>query len=540
MENGFWSAFHNSTTRLGIKEESLCDFQLRPDTVDVREYLALACREVRDSFLAIYKRNSFNQDWVRPLMELLNMLCRMSENCVLWQICYILLNGTRGIVHCVEELSEDQNFSDKINREIMRIVTGIDRLMEHIIRMEGELVHHPETRPTLFDIPANLLEFYLFFADQSAQYLQDREGTERTCDYRLLLIPNLCEKISIHDRLNNQESSNPLLFVEIPLGMVYNPSSVICKLVHEVAHHSGEAARNRTLRFDYLVSCAAYFLADELGMGDSETVFCSIRDEIKRNYPDGKQMYMRHIIENLFQTVKQIGQAEVYVEGFWDIYLKEKEFSPIEKMSWLNENAIQYRKKKEKRLPEKLDKVLWEVESIFKETYADLAMLTLLGLCAEDYIVLLEDSERQGGLTSEVGFACRIERASLVLCAIDEKNLLGLSKCLHRPLAKDVDLYCRILLDENADLTTLPTKYGNHGYHGPEIAETILEYLKECYRMISAYDAEEKNQEKRERIQQDYFRFAKEQRFASLDFFKLIEDYRPKIINRFKELQQKA
>lgn len=532
MEDGFWSAFDSSTTRLGIKEESLCAFQPGPGVGGVREDLALACKDVLDSFLACYQEHPFDQDWVRPLIELLNMLHRMSKNCVLWQICYILLNGTRGIVRCVEELAKNTNFSVKKNREIMRIVTGIDRLMEHIIRMEGELVHHPETRPTLFDIPANLLEFYLIFTDQSAQYLQDREGISRKCDYRLLLIPNLCEKISIHDRLNDQESSNRLLFVEIPLGLVYSPSSVICKLVHEAAHYSGETARNRNLRFSYLISCAAFFLADELGVGGSEAVFLSIRRQIIRNYPEGQQMYMRQIVKNLFQAVDQIGQEETYVEAFWNTYLKQMSGAPAEKMSWLSARVTQYRSKKGKELSEKLDKVLWEVESLFKETYADLAMLTLLGLCAEDYIDLLENIERQRELSTEVGFACRIERAALVLCAIDEENQLDLSHCLDRPLAKDVDQYCRILLDEGADWAALPTKCGACGYHSPEIAETILEYLRECFRLISVYDAEEKNQGERNQIRQNYLRFAKEHRFASLEFFKMIEDYRPKIINR--------
>lgn len=539
MEDGFWSAFDSSTTRLGIKEESLCAFQPGPGVGGVRGDLSRACKDVLDSFLACYQEHPFDQDWVRPLIELLNMLFRMSKNCVLWQVCYILLNGTRGIVRCVEELSKDTNFSGKKNYEIMRIVTGIDRLMEHIIRMEGELVHHPETRPTLFDIPANLLEFYLLFADQSAQYLQDREeidqdreGVGRRCDYRLLLIPNLCEKISIHDRLNDQESSNRLLFVEIPLGLVYSPSSVICKLVHEVAHYSGETARNRDLRFSYLISCAALFLADELGVGGNKAVFLSISNQISCNYPEGQQMYMRQIVKNLFQAVDQIGQEKTYVEAFWNTYLEQMSGTPTEKMSWLSARVTQYRSKKGEELSEKLDKVLWEVESLFKETYADLAMLTLLGLSAKDYIDLLESVERQRELSTEVGFACRIERAALVLCAIDEENRLDLSSCLDRPLAKDVDQYCRILLDENADWTALPTKYGNCGYHSPEIAITILEYLRECFRMISLYDAKSKNQEERDQIRQNYIRFAKEHRFASLEFFKMIEDYRPKIINR--------
>lgn len=532
MGDAFRQAFDDSTTRLGIEETYLHFGSSERGDAGSEQDLILACEKLRDSYIALYKEHQFERDWVRPLMELLNMLYHMSTNCVLRQVCYTLLNGLRGMIHCVQEQFCSKDFSAKRDKEIMQIVTGIDQLMEHIIRMEGELVHHPETRPMLFDIPVNLLEFYLLFSDQSIRYFQSREARQRECDYQILLIPNLCEEISIHDRLNKQRSANRLLFVEIPLGLIYSPFSVVCKLVHEVAHYGGETARNRELRFSCLINCSAHLLADELGIGGSDTAFRMIRNQILNNYPKDKKLYMWDIIDCLSQTTNQIGQAELYVEEFWDAYLNESEFTPDEKMAWLSERIVNYRHKKGERLEKKLDKVLWEIESLFKETYADLAMLTLLGLCAKDYIRILEESEWPGATSSEVSFACKIERAALVLCAIDEENLLDISSCLSSPLARNIHTYCRVWQDETGDITALPSRSGNYGYHNCEIADIILLYLKECCRMIRDYDDEEGNRMEREKIQDNFRRFAQEQRFASLEFFQTIEDYRPRLIDR--------
>ncbi len=527
----FYLAFNESTTRLGTEEASLY-FHSSGTTggASAGEDLVQACEELRDSFVALYEKHPFERDWVRPLMELLNMLYHMSGNCVLRQVCYILLNGLRGLLHCVQEQFCVESFSIKKDREIMQMATGIDRLMEHIIRMEGELVHHPETRPTLFDIPVNLLEFYLLFSDQAVRYFQSREPGRRECDYQMLLIPNLCEGISIHDHLNEQHSVNRLLFVEIPLGLIYNPFSVVCKLVHEVAHYGGETARNRNLRFSHLVDCSACLLADALGIGGSDTVFHAIRCQIDSEYPPDKKLYMRDIIDNLFRTVNLIGQAEPHVEEFWDIYLSETDYAPAEKMVWLSEHIADYRKKRGDQLEKVLDKVLWEIESLFKETYADLAMLTLLGLRAEDYIRALEESEKPGFRSSMFSFACEVERAALVLCAIDEEGLLGLSSCLDRPLARDIYTYCQIWQDEDGDIAGLPSQGG--GYHSFEIADIILHYLIECREMIRNYDNAEENRAEREQIQENFRLFARERRFASLEFFRTVESYRPKLIYR--------
>ena len=124
-----------------------------------------------------------------------------------------------------------------------------------------------------------------------------------------------------------------------------------------------------------------------------------------------------------------------------------------------------YRRYMDEKVLDRLDKLLWEVENLFKETYADLAMLTLLGLQAEDYMAMLEKSDAAHSSKNENSFACKIERAALVLCAIDSTNLLGLAEYADpsHPLATSILKYCQILLDENASPEMLPTRSGSCG-----------------------------------------------------------------------------
>ena len=537
MGNDFWQAFENSTTRLGIQESCLPIWSSGAGVPDLKRKLFSAYQQLEIAFGRLSESITRDKDWGRPLGELINLLGRISQDCVLWQISYILLNGIQGLIRRVEEWTPATTILDEHNdREIMRMVGGIDRLMEHIIRMEGELVHHPETRPILFDIPINLLEFYLLFLDQCTKYLQSREGSDLRRNFQLLLIPNLCQQISTHDHLNFEDSQDHLLYVEIPLGLLYNPLHVVCVLVHEAAHHSGEGARNRSIRFHDLAVCVAFIIADELGMGDSDAVIRQLKTWVENLYPADKQAYMRDIIDCLLKTANEICQSDVKIEELWTLYEHSKmAVAPrATRLQWLSQHAAEYRRCKGASMRNQLDKLLWEIEYLFKETYADLAMLTLLGLSAEDYINMLERSNSSQFTEDVISYACKIERAALVLCAIDPNSLLGLSDCVtsQHPLAGDIQQYCRVLLDDNVDPTLLPSKEGLCGYHSLEVAGSILHYLKTCYESIQNYDSKGENTQAKEKIQQIFRKYAVEQRFASIDFFCTIEEYRPEIIDR--------
>lgn len=535
-DRDFWRAFEDCTTRLGLDESSLT-FPNRENTPSSSAVgFSEEYKKLRSEFATLMKTRPLDKDWVRPMRELLNVLANISNNCVLQQMCYILFNGVRGIVHGVAKWPDADYSSNSRNRDIMHMVNGISYLMEHISRKEGELVHHPETRPLLFDFPANLLEFYLCFSDKCAQYFQSREmSLDPNCDYQFLLIPNLCESISINDQFNFMRTKERLLYVEIPLGLVYDPFHVICSLVHEVAHHSSEATRHRDQRFSLLAGCAAFTLADELGMGDSDTVYRRIHQKIDNEYPANQRKYMRDIRKHLLQVTDVLCQTEPFVESLWTTYLDEKKYDVKDRMHWQNSHMVQYSNDRGTKYTRHLQKKLHEVEYLFKETYADMAMLVLLDLQAEDYVTLLEERKIPEAEDNKISYFCRIERAGLVLASIDEENLLGLSEYAKKgpSFARDIRQYCKVLLDEGSDPADLPKWKGdNKGYHSLEIAEFILSYLKNCYRSIQEYDDAQVNRPTLNLIREQFRMFAKNKRFASLSFFDMIEKYHPQIISR--------
>ena len=538
MGNDFRQAFKGCITRLGLQESRISIYSPNSDTPPaLKEKLTNAyCRLERSFVSSLNDSTVRNKDWVHPLGEMINLLSRISQDCVLWQISYILLNGIQGIVQHIKKWSPINSKHDEDNdREIMRMVQGVDRLMEHIIRMEGELVHHPETRPILFDIPINVLEFYLLFLDQCTQYLQIRERQNIQRNFQLLLIPNLCQQISIHDHLNIEQGRDRLLYVEIPQGLLYDPFHVVCVLAHEAAHHSGEVARNRDLRFQSLVACTAFIIADELDMGASNAVFRRLKTSLEESFPIDKQTYMRDIIDGLLKKSGEICQSEAKIEDLWTIYTRYQmaDEPTARRLEWLSQHAATYRRNKGGHLLNRLDKLLWEVEYLFKETYADLVMLTLLGLKAEEYINMLERPNSSNLIEDAISYACMIERAALVLCAIDPEGLLGLSDCVNvdHPLADDIRRYCYVLLEKD-DPEQLLSKNGQCGCHSLDVAGSILIYLQTCYEVIQGYDSEKDNIQMKEEIQRVFREYAVKQRFASLDFFRTIEEYRPKIIER--------
>ena len=72
----------------------------------------------------------------------------------------------------------------------------------------------------------------------------------------------------------------------------------------------------------------------------------------------------------------------------------------IQQLPEAEENGVHvtgYRRYMDEKVLDRLDKLLWEVENLFKETYADLAMLTLLGLRAEDYMAIADGEVVQDG-----------------------------------------------------------------------------------------------------------------------------------------------
>lgn len=509
-EKLFWDAFDDMTTRLSIEEKNLEPHE--DDSPDEGSTLYKKYCTLYDKFHKIIdfydgKKQPY-PDWIRPAAELIKSMRTISQDCILYQLCFIVLDGVKAIVELANEIANDSfdaammEDSDekelvKANEEMLRdALTGISNLMENMIRMEGELVHHPETRPLLYDIPANLLELYLHFSDMCLTYYQHREGGkgpgagER---FQLLLLPCLCETITVRSVNGRNSEDADFLYVEIPLHMLYDSRYVICSLVHEVAHYGGEETRQREARFKGLACSTLFQASSTFGVelpGDKDPdlnplgLFWKLAGDIKNRWK-----YMRDLRPALGKAMKN-RLLDAPFQGKFNI---------------------------DEHTGETVELFIDELMELYREAYADLAMVSLLDLKPQDYIDVLKRNYKS---LSAVAQAYTVERGALVIKTIWPNAWRGQISPVEG-LPRDIVAYLQHY-NENSDL--------GGKYHSRQAVRCIYTYLQYCYKKMQAFDATKENAKKVGDIRKCFKNFAVDQKFASSEFYKELEAHREKLI----------
>ena len=507
----FWDAFDDMTTRLSIEERKLGPHEDEPPNVDSTLYEKYS--ELYGSFREIYaiydKKGQPYPDWIRPAEELIKSMRTISRDCILYQLCFIVLDGVNAIVQLAREIANDSLdaawMEDSDEKELVKAketmlrdaLTGISNLMEHMIRMEGELVHHPETRPLLYDIPANLLELYLHFSDMCLTYYQRREGGQDPSAgerFQLLLLPCLCETITVRSVDGRNGEDPDFLYVEIPLHMLYDSKYAICSLVHEVAHYSGEETRQRVRRFKGLVYSVLFQALSTFGVtlleenGGRVDQVKAIFGELSGDIPENFQKYMRDLRPALWKAMNR----------------------RLLRDPFRGEDVDEYR-------GETVELIIDELVELYREAYADLAMVSLLGLKPEDYIdVLKRDYESLGN----VARAYTVERGALVIKTIWPRSWQR-EISSSEGLSKDIDVYLK-KCDDKSNID------GN--YHNIEAVRCVYNYLHTCYEKMKDFDSRKENAGKAHYIRKCFQDFAVNQKFASSEFYKELEAHREKLM----------
>lgn len=568
-------AVDDATTRVGIPKNNLVICEQNTLIPDQQEKLYKVYKAMRDKVIDATPTNSV-KDWHRTLIELLDSLMDISINCVLNQVSFILLGPVRGIVERVLSYSMEES---EIENALNEFLAGISYVMEHIFRMEGELVYQPETRPLLYDIPASILEFDLAFSDRCARYLRQREkkcvsNKSRNADkreYAFLLVPKLYKNITIHDNFNRHGDDLRLLYVEVPLSLMYNPFNVACNLVHEVAHHCGKITRLRSKRLTRLCYCAAVLLAEEIGLVENnifvnilyQEVSSSVAIEIDKKGLEN-QIYMKNVLPILIKVMKKLYCTEEKVIGYLDLCYNEMSGRCTEDL--FDKPLELYRNSIETGLNEEFGNQMYQVSLLFTECYADIAMKSLLSLSNYEYLSLfINDYERfvqdieckenqkenieKLGFTATASYVSLIERVSLVLCSVNSNTLEVFPQMLgdvtdHRTsmeaFIEDIYLFCKVFLSSKLDernSANMPKKgaQGMSCYHPFCVLDAVRDYLIQCYNEMVELEQDEGNLFEKKEIENSFAVFAKQKRLASDDIFSELANYRKRILSECYE-----
>lgn len=330
--------------------------------------------------------------WCKPAGNLYSGLVDMSRSSILDGFCYLILDAAA--VFCEElrrwnDQAEGKPLSRRQLELIQRFVRGWGTLLEHSTRMDGRFIQMPGLTPSLCEIPARLLEFYLAFAHLCVKQMQ--LGAEPGEDVAFLLVPKICRRMKVEPIfLNEGAEGKHLLYMDVPLDLLYDPASVMCVICHEAAHFVGGRWRHRTQRQQHLLMAVANELTVQLQL-QTITPNLSLKlyaflDKKCEGRTDSFLRSLKARLHGVIQAFLEDTKAYAnFLKEFWEdreaagASKDSQRQSQMEMLYYRNQLAPNYRS---------FLSVVDNLAYLFQESYADVSMICLFRLSRSAYLSL--------------------------------------------------------------------------------------------------------------------------------------------------------
>lgn len=386
-------AFFDMTTRVGINFPNECNI-VNYDKLAYTHNTKLreACQRIVNvdtKIQSIVHDEQFEipydstHSWLRPLSELTKSLLRMSHTPVLDEFVYLMLPGaTSFLQNTYFNLNNNHSLPAEDVSGFQRFIEDWIHLMEHIMRLEGQLTHHPDMRPIIYDIPVVMLEYTLAFLENISNILRFSDTNPRYISF--LLVPRLCKRINALELFVAGKDISGLILVDIPLHMLYEPNKVLSALAHETSHFVGETYRNRLYRKECVIEAAAILLAKSVFSSYHQGLIETIIEMLTQEIPDSDgniKNEIRRIEGNICRWVENL-LTERNTMHYADFVRKVLSCNKTENRLSVPTDS--------RRLKDVLAPgfylLLHDLCYLFREVYADICMMYLLPLEEEFYI----------------------------------------------------------------------------------------------------------------------------------------------------------
>lgn len=382
------TAFSDVITRTGIHLDKLSPVLVYDkDGISSRQKLIDTCQRLVDidqSIQEIVHNEEYHipyesvHSWLKPLSELTKTLLRMSRTVVLDEFVYLMLSGASAFLrHIKVELEQHASLPTEKAEYFQRFVQNWSNQMEHVMRIEGQLTHHPETRPIVFDIPVMMLEYTLAFLDEVSTVLL--AGDNQKKHINLLLTPSLCNKVNTVELFEFRKGIPGLVLIVVPFYKLYNPASILSELVHEISHFVGEMPRNREFRTECFVKAASVLMAKVVFDNYNPALIRGIEQQfhsIISTRPGGNARMIQQLIS---EWSKNPYTEESYSTFVLDTLLQNNDAESVPHF------VMDLTTIRDIEMPKFRD-LLDSLCTLFREIYADICMLYLLPLDTEFYI----------------------------------------------------------------------------------------------------------------------------------------------------------
>lgn len=342
-------------------------------------------KKVQDK--ALTNKSIKDKEWLRPLVSLTNALVHMSGSTTLDAPVILVLPALDAFWDNI--LGEPEKSSDEMM--YLRFAELCNHTIEHLMREEGQLSHRPEMRPLTYDMPVFVLEYATAFLLNLSQKLTAADGVAAE-KIRFLLVPSADTDVSTEEPFVANGSIPGLLQTTVPFSLLYKPQYLLPALCHEMAHYVGESIRKRDERYWYFLNSAAkelikYFFDKAEDESNKLKEFLvldldkSIQKWIKENTPEGEvdviKLPLLDIVTLIKITVEDlINGPDAYVKLIRRYVLSEYRGTQLYS---LPQGTL------EDRIQPFINR-LGDLLVSYREAYADICMLYLLGISPLDYL----------------------------------------------------------------------------------------------------------------------------------------------------------
>lgn len=363
------------------------------------EILRAACEALSTQGYSQLKDKALIQDdacWYRPLGELIKSLERICKTPVLDEFVFLLFPGAKTFLDNLVARA-DRSTSEKETEQYNLYVEMWSHLMEHVMRLEGQMSQYPDTRPILYNIPVVMLEYMMAFANQITQILKH----PKIATHSFFLAPQLGNQVKSHEVFEANSVRRGLVLVTLPLQTLYQPAVVQMALCHEICHFVGDQYRKRSERIEAIANSTAVLTAKILFGTYHESLIDELFRNIRRILSEKNEPYIREMyiavqkwVNSLFKGEKKYnGQSKAYSELLYATLedIQEHNREPLRLEYGINDGVL-YR----------YFRVLGDVFRLYREIYADVCMMFLLDGSPQTYIYSISEVIKEDGTLDEL------------------------------------------------------------------------------------------------------------------------------------------
>ncbi len=398
------SIYNNVAQRLAREIKKLEEVISKLDIPDGNRYL-LPIYEVRDCICSIVK-NSFAEEFVYCIYESFLHFVKYMKNEI------------QSSDKAEKKSCAGKNFEVDVAECYDKYFTALNTLVNSMMHSERQFVQATAFNAVFHSIPPKLMAFYNAYIYRVKQILQDEGCTNQ---YTVLIYPSFSSNIYVERiSLDDAPPADRILTVKINEKSLYDIESVMYQMVHELAHFVGEDLRRRKERKVKTMTTLLRYIVNECGMSDEtyQLLFAFIEKEILNASTGGvdheadQYKYLEYFRQAGEQLLCLLGDSERCMEFFKEYYQKridgEYRFHDdilckmgIEEADQkvFREHLIeQYCNVQYALFADELNKMNFGnaiekyslyvdlIRSVYSECYADLQMILVLAMSAEDYL----------------------------------------------------------------------------------------------------------------------------------------------------------